>query len=80
MYPGFYRYIMCQTGTKADDDDEDMDDKLKECEELNQEAKMPLFDLLAKYKKKCKLINGSISQLIIGSLFNANYRWFCQIN
>ena len=43
------------TGTKADDeDDEDMEDKIKECEELNEEAQIPLVDLLAKYKQKCE--------------------------
>ncbi|KAL5248199.1 hypothetical protein ACHWQZ_G017393 [Mnemiopsis leidyi] len=42
-------------GTKADDeDDEDMEDKIKECEELNEEAQIPLVDLLAKYKQKFK--------------------------
>ena len=43
-------------GTKADDEDEnDMDEKLKECQALNEEASMPLVDLLAKYKKQSKL-------------------------
>ena len=41
-------------GTKADDEDEEgMEDKIKECEELNEEAQIPLVDLLAKYKQKC---------------------------
>jgi len=30
-----------------------MEDKIKECEELNEEAQLPLVDLLAKYKQKC---------------------------
>jgi len=42
-------------GTKADDEDEEgMEDKIKECEELNEEAQIPLVDLLAKYKQKFK--------------------------
>ena len=41
-------------GTKGDDEDEEgMEDKIKECEELNEEAQLPLVDLLAKYKQKC---------------------------
>jgi len=42
-------------GTKGDDEDEEgMEDKIKECEELNEEAQLPLVDLLAKYKQKFK--------------------------
>lgn len=40
-------------GTKADDEDEeDMEDRLEECEALNEEASMPMVDLIAKYKQK----------------------------
>ena len=53
QWPNFYLPV----GTKADDeDDEGMEDKIKECEELNEEAQIPLVDLLAKYKQKCSCI------------------------
>ena len=31
-----------------------MEDRLEECEALNEEASMPMVDLIAKYKQKCE--------------------------
>ena len=47
------RYVAI--GTKADDeDDNNMEEKIKECEDLQEEAQIPLTDLIAKYKKQSK--------------------------